>query len=116
MMRTNSLLSSYYEKPKTRILETERRKRIKVSVRIVKVLSETGFSFTPKMSISRFAKNYLLESTDTPERSGIITSQKEWVLDGETVLYGNASELRDTLEYDFSKKEHSAIKGCRSMK
>ena len=30
-------------------------------------------------------------------------TKKEWVLDGATVLYGSASELRTTLEYDFSE-------------
>ena len=29
-------------------------------------------------------------------------TKKEWVLDGATVMYGSASELRATLEYDFS--------------
>lgn len=28
-------------------------------------------------------------------------TKKEWVLDGATVMYGNASELRATFEYDF---------------
>jgi len=31
--------------------------------------------------------------------------EKEWVLDGATVLYGSASELRATLEYDFFFKK-----------
>ena len=29
----------------------------------------------------------------------------EWVLDGATVMYGSASELRATLEYDFSQEK-----------
>ncbi len=33
-----------------------------------------------------------------------IFTKKEWVLNGETVLYGSASELRDTLEYNFSEE------------
>lgn len=31
-------------------------------------------------------------------------TKKEWVLDGATVLYGSATELRSTLDYDFSEK------------
>ncbi|MFQ8872056.1 MAG: hypothetical protein ACLR7J_04760 [[Ruminococcus] torques] len=31
--------------------------------------------------------------------------EKEWVLDGATVLYGSASELRATLEYDFLREK-----------
>lgn len=29
---------------------------------------------------------------------------EEWVQDGATVMYGSASELRATLEYDFSQE------------
>ena len=32
-------------------------------------------------------------------------TKKEWVLDGATVIYGSASELRATLEYDFSQEK-----------
>ena len=72
----NSLLNSYYEENPKQDPGDRTEEADKVSVRIVKVLSETGFSLL-QMSISRFIKNYLLESTDTPERSGIITSQKK---------------------------------------
>ena len=38
-------------------------------------------------------------------------TKKEWVLDGATVMYGSASELRDTLEYDFSQEKDFSYKG-----
>ena len=38
-------------------------------------------------------------------------SKKEWVLDGATVIYGSASELRATLEYDFSEEKKFSYKG-----
>ena len=38
-------------------------------------------------------------------------SKKEWVLNGDTVLYGGASELRATLEYDFSVERNFSYKG-----
>ena len=38
-------------------------------------------------------------------------TKKEWVLDGATVMYGSASELRTTLEYDFSKEKDFSYKG-----
>ncbi len=37
-------------------------------------------------------------------------TKKEWVLGGVTVVYGSASELRATLEYDFRRKKDLAIK------
>lgn len=38
-------------------------------------------------------------------------TKKEWVLDGATVLYGSASELRTTLDYDFSREKNYSYKG-----
>ncbi len=47
-----------------------------------------------------------------PGKSEItILRKKEWVLDGETVMYGSASELRETLEYDFSQERDFSYKG-----
>ena len=37
-------------------------------------------------------------------------TKKEWVLDGATVIYGSASELRATLEYDFSQEKKVSYK------
>lgn len=64
------------------------------------------------MNISRFNKKLF---TGIYRHAGKIRdyniTKKEWVLDGETVLYGNASELRDTLEYDFSEERTFSYKG-----
>lgn len=38
-------------------------------------------------------------------------TKKEWVLDGATVMYGSASELRATLEYDFSQEKNVSYMG-----
>ena len=38
-------------------------------------------------------------------------TKKEWVLDGATVMYGSAAELRATLEYDFSQEKDFSYKG-----
>ena len=37
-------------------------------------------------------------------------TKKEWVLDGATVIFGSASELRATLEYDFSQEKNFSYK------
>ena len=37
-------------------------------------------------------------------------TKKEWVLDGATVIYGSASELRATLEYDFLQEKNFSYK------
>ena len=107
----NSLLNSYYEENPKSDTGDRTEEADKVSVRIVKVLSETGFSFTPNEYISIHKKLF----TGIYRHAGKIRdyniTKKEWVLDGETVLYGNASELRDTLEYDFSEERKFSYKG-----
>ena len=107
----NSLLNSYYEKNPKQDPGDRTEEADKVSVRIVKVLSETGFSFTPNEYISIQKKLF----TGIYRHAGKIRdyniTKKEWVLDGETVFYGNASELRDTLEYDFSEERTFSYKG-----
>lgn len=99
------LLNSYYEEnPKSG--DDERTEEAdKVAVRIAKILSEKAFSFTPNEYISIHKKLF----TGIYEHAGKIRdyniAKKEWVLDGATVLYGSASELRATLEYDFSEEK-----------
>lgn len=75
----------------------------KVALRIAKILSEKAFSFTPNEYTSIHRKLFI----DIYNHAGKIRdyniTKKEWVLDGATVLYGSASELRATLDYDFSE-------------
>ena len=52
--------------------------------------------------------NFILQSTKIRDYN---ITKKEWVLDGATVMYGSASELRATLEYDFSQEKNFSYKG-----
>ena len=83
----------------------------KVSIRIAKILSEHAFSFTPNEYISIHRKLF----TGIYDHAGKIRdyniTKKEWVLNGATVIYGSASELRKTLEYDFMQEKHYSYKG-----
>jgi len=38
-------------------------------------------------------------------------TKKEWVLNGETVLYASADSLKATLEYDFEQERKFSYKG-----
>ena len=81
-----------------------------MSVRIAKILSEKAFSFTPNEYISIHKKLF----ADIYNHAGKVRdyniTKKEWVLDGETVIYGSASELRATLDYDFSEEKKFSYK------
>lgn len=99
------LLNSYYEEnPKSG--DDERTEEAdKVAVRIAKILSEKAFSFTPNEYISIHKKLFTGIYGHTGKIRDYNITKKEWVLDGATVLYGSASELRATLEYDFSEEK-----------
>ncbi|MFI3213769.1 MAG: Fic family protein [Eubacteriales bacterium] len=105
------LLDTYYkENPK--VDEWERTEEAdKVSLRIAKLLSEKAFSFTPMEYIAIHKKlfNGIYEHAGKIRDYNI--TKKEWVLDGDTILYGSASELRATLDYDFLQERSFNYKG-----
>lgn len=105
------LLDTYYEENPKSEQDERTEEADKVSVRIAKILSEKAFSFTPNEYISIHKKLF----TGIYGHAGRIRdyniTKKEWVLDGETVLYGSASELRETLDYDFSQEKNFTYKG-----
>lgn len=100
----NTLLQTYYEK-NPRAAEDRTEEADKVSARIAALLSERAFSFTPNEYLSIHRKLF----TGIYSHAGCIRdyniTKKEWVLNGATVLYGSATELRATLDYDFSEEK-----------
>ena len=54
---------------------------------------------------------YLIDTAIQNIEGKITMKEKEWVLDGATVMYGSASELRATFEYDFSQEKDFSYKG-----
>lgn len=99
------LLDMYYqENPKTE-KDDRTEEADKVSVRIAKVLSEHAFSFTPNEYLSIHKKLFAGIYGHAGKIRDYNITKKEWVLDGATVLYGSASELRATLDYDFSEEK-----------
>ena len=106
-----ALLNSYYEEnPKTG-MEDRTEEADKVAVRIAKILSEKAFSFTQNEYISIHKKLFLGIYSHAGKIRDYNITKKEWVLDGATVLYGSASELRATLDYDFSEEKKFSYKG-----
>ena len=105
------LMDTYYEE-NPRTLEDDRTEEAdKVSVRIAKLLSEKAFSFTPNEYISIHKKLFIGIYDHAGQIRDYNITKKEWVLDGNTVLYGSASELLATLEYDFSQEKNYSYKG-----
>ena len=97
-------IESYYqEKPYHN--ETERTKEAdKVSVRIVSLLTEKAFSFNPKEYVAIHRKLFTGIYPHAGQLRNYNITKKEWVLDGDSVIYGSATELEATLDYDFSQE------------
>ena len=105
LAEARELLDRYYEE--NQVSEEERRteEADKVSVRIAQILSEKAFSFTAGEYISIHRRLF----GDIYPHAGVIRdyniTKKEWVLNGASVTYGSASELRNTLEYDLAEEK-----------
>lgn len=97
-------IESYYqEKPYHN--ETERTEEAdKVSVRIASLLTEKAFSFTPKEYVAIHRKLFTGIYPHAGQLRDYNITKKEWVLDGDSVIYGSATELEATLDYDFSQE------------
>ncbi|WP_353955047.1 Fic family protein [uncultured Eubacterium sp.] len=107
-----SLIDSYYEeKPRDESEDERTEEADKVSLRIAEILSETAFTFSPNEYISIHRKLFQGIYKHAGKIRDYNITKKEWVLDGETVIYGSASELKATLEYDFSVEKEFSYKG-----
>ena len=106
-----SLLESYYRENPINDIEDRTEEADKVSLRIAKLLSEKSFSFTPNEYLSIHKKLFQGIYKHAGKIRDYNITKQEWVLDGATVLYGSATELRATLEYDFSQERSFSYKG-----
>lgn len=107
----NALLQSYYEAHPSSDFEDRTEEADKVSVRIAELLSEKAFGFTQQEYISIHRKLFAGIYSHAGRLRDYNISKQEWVLDGASVLYGSASELRATLDYDFSEERNFSYKG-----
>ena len=112
MKEAQSLIDSYYKERPVHLSDDERTEEAdKVSSRIAEILSETAFTFSPNEYIAIHRKLFHGIYKYAGKIRDYNITKKEWVLDGATVMYGSASELRVTLEYDFSQEKAFSYKG-----
>lgn len=110
-----NLLNSYYEENNQRDNKNRTEEADKVSVRIAKILSERAFTLSTNEYISIHKK--LFDSIFP--HAGVLRdyniTKKEWILNGETVIYGSATELNATLDYDIFKEKKFSYKNLSSQ-
>lgn len=112
MKEAQGLIDSYYKESSVHLSDDERTEEAdKVSSCIAGILSETAFSFSLNEYISIHRKLFQGIYKHAGKIRDYNITKKEWVLDGATVMYGSASELRATIEYDFSQEKEFSYKG-----
>lgn len=111
MKEAQKLIDSYYEENPSCFDDERIEEADKVSSRIAEILSETAFSFSPNEYVSIHRKLFRGIYKHAGKIRDYNITKKEWVLDGATVMYGSASELRVTLEYDFSVERNFSYRG-----
>ncbi len=97
-------IDSYYQES-ARHLPEKTEEADKVSVHIAEILSEGSFIFSPAQYISIHRRLFTGVFSHAGKIRDYNISKKEWVLDGASVIYGGALELRETLDYDFRNEQ-----------
>lgn len=105
------LLNQYYEERPAKEPGNREEEADKVAVRIAQVLSEKAFTFSPSEYISIHKKLFFGIYNHAGKLRDYNITKNEWVLNGDTVLYGSAYNLRATLEYDFEVERAFSYKG-----
>lgn len=105
--KVDSLLKSYYQdRPSTdRTDEAD-----EVSERIAYLLSEKAFSFSLYGYIFTHKKLFQGIFPHAGQIRDYNITKKEWVLEGDTIYYCSADEIKDTLEYDLGEEEKFSYK------
>lgn len=87
----------------------------KVSARIAEMLGEHSFTFSPAEYLSIHHRLFTGIYPFAGQIRDYNITKKEWVLNGDTVLYASANSLKATLEYDFEQERKFKYKGLNEQ-
>ncbi|MDE7086362.1 MAG: Fic family protein [Prevotella sp.] len=105
------LIDSYYQSKTARAdIEDRTEEADKVSARIAEILSEKTFTFSPVEYITIHRRLFQGIYKFAGKVRDYNITKKEWVLEGDTVLYASADSIRETLDYDFSQEKNFSYK------
>lgn len=97
--KANELVKTYYIKNKERLLETKEADI--VAANITKILADKSFTFSSIQFLDIHKQLFCNVYSHAGKIRDYNITKKEWVLNGDTITYGGASLLKETLEYDF---------------
>lgn len=103
-----TLIDTYYESKSERLDDSQERteEADKVASRIAQILSEKSFNFSPSHLIAIHSRLFEGIFKFAGKIRDYDISKREWVLDGDTVMYGAAFELKMALDYDFEQERN----------
>jgi len=104
-------LDAYYLHHPTIDEENRTEEADKVSARIAEILSENTFTFSPTEYLTIHRRLFQVIYSHAGKIRDYNITKKEWVLNGDTVLYAGAEGLRETLDYDFEQEKKFSYKG-----
>ncbi len=101
-----NLIESYYQNKTVRNDDEDERteEADKVSSRIAQILSEPSFNFSPSHLIAIHKRLFEGIFKFAGKIRDYDITKKEWVLNGDSVMYGAAFELKMALDYDFEQE------------
>lgn len=105
-------LRSYYVNKSTHDeCDVEKEEADRVAANIAKLLSEKSFSFTALefLNIHRHLFEGVFKHAGEVRPYDI--SKKEWILQGDTVVYGRAADIMMALRYDIQQEKDFSYKG-----
>lgn len=119
LKEAKKLIESHYEqRPNDAVDENRTEEADKVSVRITEILLEPAFSFTSTEYLAIHKRLFQGIYKHARKIRDYNITKKEWVLNGATVTYGSATQLKATLEYDIvteRKFDYDGVFGRRAI-
>lgn len=105
-------IDEYYEVQGSRKnIENQNEEADKVSVRITEILSEKAFNFSPTELLNIHKKLFKDVIDGAGKYRDYNITKKEWILNGDTVIYASFETIKETLEYDFEQEKNFSYKG-----
>lgn len=104
-------IDSYYEtRTDRKTEENDTEEADKVSARIAKILGEKAFQFSPTELITIHKRLFEGILPHAGKIRNYNISKKEWILNGDTVIYSSYNNIYETLEYDFKTEKSFSYK------
>ncbi|MDY6036541.1 MAG: cell filamentation protein Fic, partial [Paludibacteraceae bacterium] len=103
-------MDTYYETIPAAQRSDDEEEADKVSLHITQVLSEKTFTFSPAELANIHRRLFTGVLPHAGRYREVNITKKEWVLNGDTVLYASYDAISATLAYDFEQERRFSYK------